>query len=163
MKKLVIAITATFIVALGVSIFIVMQVKGGSEMELITQKEFIEYLETNDTGYTAADFQDIDIDDLIQRLKLTESYFSSFIEEYGMASLIESYEKELAYQNAQLFTKEEFFEYLATHDTGLTVEDFEGIDIDDFIERSHLTKVPEIRHPQGVKDAFEKYQERQKL
>ena len=33
----------------------------------------------------------------------------------------------------ELITKEAFIEYIQTHDVGLSVEDFEGIDIEDFI------------------------------
>ena len=36
-------------------------------------------------------------------------------------------------------TKKEFIDYIETHDTGVTVEDFEGIDIDDFIHKRFLT------------------------
>jgi len=35
--------------------------------------------------------------------------------------------------NERLITKEELFEYIQTHDVGLTIDDFEGIDVEDFL------------------------------
>jgi len=39
----------------------------------------------------------------------------------------------------RLVTKEELFEYIQTHDVGLAIEDFDGIDVDDFITTMHFT------------------------
>ena len=41
--------------------------------------------------------------------------------------------------NERLITKDELFEYIQTHEVGLTVDDFDGIDVDDFIKHFHFT------------------------
>ena len=126
---------------------------GGPDMELLTKEEFIKYLETNDTGCTLVDFEDIDIDDFIQRLELT----ADFIKMVKMSSLIQTYEFDIIYPNYTLFTTEEFFEFLAIHDTGLSAEDFKYIDVADFIERYRITKIPKIRNYASIKSDLESY------
>jgi len=39
----------------------------------------------------------------------------------------------------RLITKEELFEYIQTHNVGLTIEDFKGIDVEDFISYCYFT------------------------
>ena len=129
-------------------------------MKLMTKAEFIRYIETNDTGYTSTDFEKIDIDDLIEKLELTESFFKMYMKNYDIAGLIESYETKLAYQNAQLLTKEELFEFIEMHNVDLSAEDFEGIDIDDFIKSYYLTKEPAIKNPASIKSSLDSYKQR---
>ena len=129
-------------------------------MQLMTKEEFIEYIETNDIGCTLADFADIDIDDLIQRLRLTKSFLKSFLDDYDMDSLIESYEFKRIYPNHPLLTSEELFDFIKQHDVDLSAEDFEGIDVDDFIKYAYLTKHPKIKDSSVIESELADYKQR---
>jgi hypothetical protein len=133
---------------------------GEGDMKPMTEKEFIRYIETHDTGCTLTDFEDIDIGDFIQRLNLTADFLSSYMINYNMRGLIESYEFKRTYPKHELLSREELFEFLAVHNIDLSENDFDGIDVDDFIKFYYLTKYPEIKNPPAIKSDLNSYKQR---
>jgi hypothetical protein len=138
----------------------IISIWGSDNMKLMTKTEFINYIETNDTDCTFTDFEEIDIDDFIQRLELTTDFLEGFLSNYNMRELIASYEFKLIYPNHPLLTKDELFEVLSAHDVDISAQDFEGIDVDDFIQWAYLTKEPEIKNPATLISVLNSYKAR---
>ena len=60
-------------------------------------------------------------------------------------------------EEIQYRSKEELFNYIETHDVGVTVEDFEGIDMEDFIRQRRFRADREISPEFDFKSAIDWY------
>jgi len=98
-----------------------------NEPRYVTAQELLKYVNSNDTGVTEADFEGLDIDDFIS---FSHIYFTSH-RTSDLKQLLDNYSARLSI--------EDLLQYIKENDTGLTEEDFAGVDIDGFINDLRLT------------------------